>query len=171
MDIKYKEMNLNKNIKLRLIEAFHDMYFDTDLDTYEFGEEFYEVTQLILTNRIPLELNYLSEWEDTINEILEMQTKKIGYLIAEINTDQEDPCHFTIAPYCNKYASLETFNKKIDEWEESWKSENIDFYDDVEKALDLALMQEYDTDDYKCVHYVFEDGSEKIFEWTAQEIM
>lgn len=54
------------DIIYKLIILFHESYYNTDIDTLAFGEEFYNVVYNLTNGVIPLELKFLS-----VNEILD----------------------------------------------------------------------------------------------------
>lgn len=49
-----------------LIQLFYDLYFNTDQDSEEFGHEFFAIVGTILSGSIPLELEYLVDFEEAM---------------------------------------------------------------------------------------------------------
>lgn len=58
--------NLTSEEKEILIQLFYDLYFNTDQDSEEFGHEFFSVVGTILSGSIPLELEYLVDFEESM---------------------------------------------------------------------------------------------------------
>lgn len=59
--------------KCRLIDIYHEAYFCTNIDKKNFGPEFVTVTGGILSNRIPVKLEFLLV-EDIYDSIIEELT-------------------------------------------------------------------------------------------------
>ena len=58
--------NLTSEEKEILIQLFYDLYFNLDQDSEEFGHEFFSVVGTILSGSIPLELEYLVDFEESM---------------------------------------------------------------------------------------------------------
>ena len=91
------------------------------------------------------------------------------YTLTEINVDVEEQCEHKTKIYVNCENIEGIFQKKVDSWideiEEIVKENGEDF--DFESWVNENLKYDIETDNYKCKHFISEDGKEKIFELKA----
>lgn len=94
------------------------------------------------------------------------------YLVTVISVTSEIPCEHENVPFLNKEDAVEYFEKVKNEWledtEKYCKFHDEDF--DMDKWIEVNLHHDIDADDYKCFHYIYDDGAERIFELKKYEI-
>jgi hypothetical protein len=62
--------------KIELIQKLYTSYFNTNLDTSSFSEEFYYVVGEIMSDKIPIKLEFLTDFEDDFNQIVAYQAAR-----------------------------------------------------------------------------------------------
>lgn len=78
---------LTDNEKLLLIELFYDLYFNTNQRTSEFSREFYHLTKDIMKGNIPLQLNNLVDYSDSVIKAvprLKSFFREVYYVVNEL---------------------------------------------------------------------------------------
>lgn len=78
------DTTLKREDKLCLIRHFYESYYGTDQDIDIFAVEFYDVVGKILNDEIPVELDYLSEYEKEMLNILNNDNCK--YILLKLMT-------------------------------------------------------------------------------------
>lgn len=71
-NIKTIDLNLSPLDQLDLIGTFHELYFDTATEVEDFAVEFQRVVAHILSNEVPVELEHLVDFQETILDRLDL---------------------------------------------------------------------------------------------------
>lgn len=67
---------LSDNEKLRLIDTFHECYFDTAQSVETFSVEFQRVVSHILSGDVPVALEFLEDFQERIYDVLDDNRKE-----------------------------------------------------------------------------------------------
>lgn len=63
-------LELSSEEKVDIINALYDAYYSTDQNTEDFAVEFYYVTNKVLSGKVPVKLNELVDFEESIIDAL-----------------------------------------------------------------------------------------------------
>lgn len=94
------------------------------------------------------------------------------YTLTTIRTDMEETCDHNTTIYTDEKKAKLIFEVQIDSWLDDIQELIEDRGDEFDKDQWVTenLQCDLNTDTYKYKHFVYDDGSEKIFELKAHEV-
>lgn len=98
--------------------------------------------------------------------------KTIIHTLTEIKVSMFEPCEYNVETYINNDNIEDIFNKKVNGWiDEVQKNieDNGEEFDFESWAIS-SLTTNIDNAYYKCKHFIYKDGEEKIFELKANYV-
>lgn len=87
------------------------------------------------------------------------------------NFNVETPCGIDTNIYNNDEDALSAFNEAHNEWKNHIRANYDDNEKDFEQWLLDAMHDDVFTDDYKFLHYIYNEGEEKVFILQGKEVL
>lgn len=123
--------NLNETEKALILTAIYDCYYDTNQDTKVFASEFYNLTIEILKGNVPLELEFLVDFEERLVEALPRLNdiyKRRVFVVNELTilTDNDnDIYNHTHLVTRNESEAIEKFKELIEQASKDFNNAEI----------------------------------------------